>query len=72
VKSLVQLGQARRVPANRPRTPRQHVQHRRALDALHDELEPAGADVFDARCRIAMRRDVLHHLRLALHRPAAP
>ena len=67
VQSFVQSRQSRGISTQRPRPPEEHVEHRGPVDALHDQLRAAGADVLDPRRGKAARGDVLHDLGLALH-----
>ena len=63
----MQSRQSRGISTQRPRPPEEHVEHRGPVDALHDQLRAASADVLDPRRGKAARGDVLHDLGLALH-----
>src|SRR5919201_6851347 len=70
VQPPMQARQSRGLPSQGPRPPEERIEHRPSVDALHHELCAAGAEVFDSRCGKTVRNDVLHDLRLALHRAA--
>src|SRR5882724_1028983 len=55
------------MPPERPRPSREDLEHRRTVDALHDQLGAVGADLLDPRNGITVLGHVAHDFRLFFH-----
>ena len=69
MKLAMEIGKLSRMSRDGPRTPRDRVEHRRAIDAIHDDLAAVGAHVVDCRDRQTSGMDEFHDSRLVLDAP---
>jgi len=72
VKPTMEIGKDSRVPRERPRTSRDRIEHRRAIDTVHHYLGAVRAHIVDRRDRETSGADMLHHPGLVCDVPRVP